>query len=256
MIFVAPYYVSKRYLPNASDVFFHRQLVYFPPTGFTPTETESIFNFPEYCHKKRIALPQIFWNFCSRYFINSQLAMEAIDILTPLIDSKNIVMTALIYPRDIRAIEKAIQVMQEHPKLKKKILHSPLDMDCISREVCSHLLYEVFLEKRGYEGVVQYLDRYKSKEQILTLISAIVVNRLRVLASLHPLLVFDEFWIDILKETPPPEENQKREFEIDAVDFFCSTLLGSILFPLYGRCDSLKKEPNHRTVKYGKTRRN
>jgi len=243
MIFVAPHYISKRYLPYASDVFFHGQLVYFGPTGFTPIETKSILNFPEYCYKKRIALPQVYWDFCSHYFVNSQLALEAINILEPLRESKNIVIMALSYSRDIRAIEEAIQITHEHPNLKKKILLAPLDIDFISRETCSHLLYEVFLEK-GYEGVVQYLEQYMTKEQIETLVSAVVVNRLRVLASFYPLLIFDEYWIDILKEIPPLHENQRKELENHEVDIFCSRLFGSILYPLYGRCDSLEKNQN------------
>jgi hypothetical protein len=241
LIFVGPCYISKRYLPYASDVFFHNQLVYSIPTGFHPIEAQSIIDFPEYCHKKNIALPAIYWKFCSRYFANSDQALKAIDLLKPLQVSKNILIIALTYPRDIRSIEESIRIIHEKPKLKAKILHSPLSLDFVSREICSHLLFEVFLEKKGHEGVVHYLDQYRTKEQIETLIAAVVVNRLRVIASLHPLLIFDEYWTDILEETPPIRKDHTKEVEIGEVDIFCHRLFSSILYPIYGRCDSRKK---------------
>jgi len=242
MIYVAPVYISKRHLPYASDVFFHQQLVYFAPTGIFPFENQSVLDFPQYCYERKIALPGIYWDFCSLYFANSYFALQAADILKPLRDSKNIEIIALSYSRDLRAIQESIQIMRKHPNLRNKILRSPLDIEIISREVCSHLLHEVMLEKNGFDGVVRYLEQYKHKDQIETLVSAVVVNRLRALASFYPLLVFDEYWIDILNEIPPLRETMEgKEPEIQEVDILSSRLFASILSPLYGRCDSLKK---------------
>ena len=241
MIIAGPGYVGQTYLPYASDIFFHGQLRYFIPTGFTPIELNSILDFPTYCYENKTPLPAIYWQFCSRYFVNSKSANEAINILEPLRASKNILVSALSYPRNIAAIGKAKQIMNEHPAIKQKILDAPLDIDFVSREVCSHLLFEVFLEKKGFEGVIQYLRQHSSVEQIRELIAAVIVNRLQFFGKLDKILLFEGYWTDILDELSFLREDQIKDFESHDVDVFSSRLLASILFPIYGRCDTLKK---------------
>lgn len=241
MIIVSPGYIGQTYLPYASDIFFHGQLLYFIPTGFTPIELSSVVDFPTYCYENKVSLPGIYWQFCSRYFVNSKSAKEAIDILEPLRASKNILVSALSYPRNIAAIGKSKQIIDEHPTIKQKILDAPLNIDFVSREVCSHLLFEVFLEKKGFEGVIQYLRQYSSIEQIKKLIAAVIINRLQFFGELDKILLFEGYWIDILNELSGLREDQIKDFESHDVDVFSSRLFASILFPIYGRCDTLKK---------------
>jgi hypothetical protein len=241
MIYVAPYYLSLKTLPYAADVFLHKNLTYFLPTGFTPIEAQSILDFPEYCRDNKIALPSIYWRFCSLYFNNSELALDAINLLKPLHESKNMTYIATIYPRDTGAIQKAAKVLSDRPEFRQKLLGAPLELDFVSREMCSHLLYEVFLEKGGYEGVVVYLKHYMSQKQILNLLSAVLLNRLQVLSHFTPLLVFDEPWGEIFQNIEHAPEIERKAPSVDDVDILCSRLFHFMLDPIYGKCDSLAK---------------
>ncbi len=242
MICIAPGYISPAYMPYAADIFFHDQLLYFIPTGFTPLETHAVLDFPTYCYNKRIALPEIYWKFCSRYFVNSKLALNAMDILEPLRVTKNIIVSALSYPRNIAAIGRAIQILDEKPILKQLILNAPLDVNFVSREICSHLLFEVLLEKKDFDGILQYIQGYLSNEQILKLVTAVLINRLQVFTQTQTkILLFDDYYLDILAKFETPHGGETEDVEEYHVDAFTSRLFSSILYPIYGRCNTRRK---------------
>lgn len=58
---VCPDYLCHNTLPYASDIFYHRKIVYTLPTGFHSEETNAVINFPEYCKKNSIFLNDIVW---------------------------------------------------------------------------------------------------------------------------------------------------------------------------------------------------
>ena len=75
---VIPSYLNKYCLPYASDIFYHGHLTYFLPTGFMPQEMKTVFEFPQYCRSRAIALPNIIWDMCKLYFENDIEANECV----------------------------------------------------------------------------------------------------------------------------------------------------------------------------------
>jgi hypothetical protein len=84
MLVVAPGYLNEHCLPYASDIFYHKRLLYFLPTGFHPLELHSIALFPQYCHEHSVVMPKLIWEMCHLYFENSKRAVGCLDILEPL----------------------------------------------------------------------------------------------------------------------------------------------------------------------------
>src|SRR5688572_6533100 len=136
MLIVAPTYISSKTLVSTADVLYHGNVTYFMPTGFHPTEIESVATFPSFCHRTSIKLPRLIWEFCSLYFENSEDARKCLRILEPLRKSHISVVT-ITYPRNRAAIEHARQLLFEHPSLMRSIRATNLDMRFVAREVLS-----------------------------------------------------------------------------------------------------------------------
>lgn len=82
---ICPNYLCYDTLPYAADIFYHRNLTYFMPTGISPGEWINIIEFPQYCSDRNIALPKIIWEMQKKYFESAKQAVECSDILKPLI---------------------------------------------------------------------------------------------------------------------------------------------------------------------------
>lgn len=245
MIVVGPGYLSPKNLPYASDIFYHRNLVYLLPIGFHPIELRSVSEFPRYCYDRSIALPEIIWEMCKLYFENSRDAKEAFDLIEPL-RGRFISIIATVYPRDVTAITNTKRLLIEYPVLDQCFKNMPLDMRFAARELLSHVLYEVFI-KEGYKGAVEYLrENSENPEEFLELIAAVLLNRLIRLPS-STLLLYEHTWFPLLNEInklglfDKSGDSPVAEGENFDIEHFRFRLFETILLPIFGRCDSQKK---------------
>jgi hypothetical protein len=242
MPIVAPTYISDRTLPYASDIFYHDRLTYFLPTGLHPIEAHSIAGFPGYCSGASIALPKWVWDFCYSYFENTINALQCLKTLAPLRE-RHITVVATAYPRDRAAIERSKEILRTHPLIRHAIERVDLDMAFVSREVMSHVLFEIFLED-GYNGAVQYFKNNSvSTDATLELVAAVLANRLRLFCSdKSPLLVYEHSWYPAIAELASVESNSPSErTDADIFEHFTYKLFETVLSPLFGRIDSPDK---------------
>lgn len=242
MPIVAPTYISDRTLPYASDIFYHGRLTYFLPTGFHPIEAHSIAGFPGYCGGASIALPKWIWDFCRSYFENTTNALQCLKTLAPLRE-RHVTFVAAAYPRGQAAIEHAREILRAHPPIRQAIERVDLDMAFVSREVMSHVLFEIFLED-GYKGAVRYFrDNSASADATFDLVAAVLVNRLRLFCSdSSPLLVHEHSWYPAIAELASVESKSSGErTDADIVEHFTYKLFETVLLPLFGRIDSPDK---------------
>lgn len=245
MIVVGPGYLNHNCLPYASDIFYHRNLIYLLPTGFHPIELHSVSGFPRYCYDHSIAFPKIIWEMCSLYFENGIAAKEALDIIEPLRE-RFINIIATIYPRGRTAIRSAKQLLMEHPLLQECFERTPFDIRFAARELLSHVLFEVFIEE-GYKGAVKHLRANSEKpEEFLRLVAAILINRLRKL-PIRTLLLYEHTWFPMLNQMndlglfDKPGDSAVAEADSFDVEHFRYKLFETILLPIFGRCDSQPK---------------
>ena len=177
-VLVAPEYLSRRCLPSPADVFYHRRLVYFLPTGFLPQEISAVCEFPARCRRQAIAFPPFVWDACNQYFQNSLDASEALVVLEPL-RASHIDVALSSYPRDINAIAETRARMKAMPSLRQAIFDARVPERMVARELLSHVLFEVALE-RGQDGAVDYLkEGTSSPDAAIELIGVLLANRLR-----------------------------------------------------------------------------
>jgi hypothetical protein len=250
MALIGPGYLSQKSLPYASDVFYHQKLTYFSPTGFHPTETNSVIEFPGYCHQHSIALPEIIWEMPQHYFNSAKALIENSEILEPLRD-KVIKLVQPVYARDRSAIDRAKATIIENPILLEKFKLVDLDLQLVSRELLSHVLYGLFLEE-GFSGAIQYIhDNSKTSDDFLLLIASVLVNRLRAL-FIYPsseLLLYEHSWSPIIHELARMVDVEKSDESSDStvssdrveIENFKFKLFEVVLSPLFGRCDSYSK---------------
>jgi len=243
---VGPTYLAPDVLPSAADIFYHKSLIYSLPTGFHPTELTNVYSFPEYCRKKGVSLPRIYWYFCSEYFLNSKLTYDCLEVLEPLRKSGNITITQLIYGRDIKAISNAAELIERNLDIINLIDKCPLSTPFIAREFLSHVLYKVYLEKGStFDGVVDYLQQYQSKEQILKLIYTVLVNRFSLFADPRlgaSVLVFHPNYVNLLSELYLQISGKSLErTEEERINVFTYALFNRLVHPIYGICDNSKK---------------
>jgi hypothetical protein len=245
--FVGPDYLCKRNLPYAADVFYHGKIIYFLPTGFHPLETESVASFPEYCISNSIALPMAFWKMCNIYFESAMESKECADILQPL-RKDHIVIAESVYNRDLKAIRSMKALISKHPQLYELFKKIPVDMKFASRELMSHALYAVVLE-RGTSGAAQYLRKQSvSIDTLSKLIAAVILNRIRNI-TLFPgnLLIFEHEWYPIVLELSKytnkgtPNHVIHNDEDSGRIEFVKFRLFEQLLNPVYGRCDTLSK---------------
>jgi hypothetical protein len=245
MVVVGPGYLNHNCLPYASDIFYHKNLIYLLPTGFHPIEMNSVIEFPSYCYDHSIAFPKIIWEMCSLYFDNSKAANEALDIIEPL-RGKFIKIVATSYPRGRTAIRSAKRLLMVHPSLQECFERTAFDIRFAARELLSHVLFEVFLED-GYKGAVKYLRANSEKpEELLRLVAAVLINRLRKL-PIHTLLLYEHTWYPMIRQMDAlglfdkSMDSTIGETDSFDVEHFRYKLFETILLPIFGRCDSLPK---------------
>lgn len=248
MIIHVPTYLNRRTLPLVSDLLYHSKVFYFLPTGTHPLEFRNVLRFPRYCTSKSIELPALVWEMCELYFVNTKEAAYCAEILQPLIGS-NILVVTPIYPRDRAAIEKAKQLIENHPSLSNALASVELDPKFLAREFLSHILFEIYLEN-GINGSIKYIyENSRTETEFHLLISSILINRLTSLVTLdYPILLYEHSWITLLQEhaklsaphskNPANNQNENDSFEIEHFRF---KLFETLLMPLYGRCDSKEK---------------
>ena len=246
---VGPTYLNKKNLPFAADIFYHGKIVYFLPTGFHPIELKSVFEFPNYCRERSIALPGVIWEMCNLYFENSIEAKECVDILEP-IRKDHLVIAAPVYSRDVKAIKKTKKFMHKYPQLYGIFTRTELNLNFAARELLSHVLYEVVLE-RSMEGAAEYLRRHCKKiDDLIILIAAVILNRIRLLTLYtENLLLYEHDWYPLIIEIDKCQKSEKGEDDVKNntdsanIEFFRFRLFEQILNPIFGKCDNqLKNE--------------
>ena len=195
-----------------------------------------------YCHGASIALPKWVWDFCALYFENTKATLRCLDILAPL-RVKHVAIISAAYPRGRAAIDHAKELLEKHPSLLQAISYVDLDMSFVSREVLSHVLFEIFLEE-GYKGALQYFkDNSKSADAVFELVAAVLVNRLRLFSSgASPILVYDHSWYPAIAELDSIQSGRcDEQTDSDAIEHFTYKLFESVLLPLFGKVDSPRK---------------
>lgn len=254
MAIVVPEYLSKKSLPLASDIFYHKNIVYFLPTGFHPTEINSVLDFPSYCKTNEVALPYIIWDSCKLYFDADKEALECVKIIEPFRKNFiNLVMPA--YPRGREQIDECKILLKENPDIYECFKETALDLKFISRELLSHILFEIFLEE-GYEGAIKYIkDNFTSFDDLLFLIAAVMVNRLSIFSKLDtPLLIYNHSWYPVFDKLSGLLEKVQNTSLTDSflVEHFQYKLFETILLPIFGYCDSQKKNYHIAEIAKGK----
>lgn len=249
MAIVIPEYLSKRSFPLASDIFFHQKVTYFLPTGFHPTEINSVLDFPDYCKKNEVALPYAIWDSCRLYFEASKDALESAKILEPF--KRDFIKFIIpVYPRGRKQIDECKVILKENPDIYKDFKEIALDLTFVSRELLSHILYEIFLEE-GYEGVIKYImENSASADDFLLLIAAVLMNRIRILMKTEvPILVYNHSWYPVIDKLSSLLDKTQRISASDnfLVEHFHYKLFESILYPIFGYCDLQSK--NYEIVK-------
>ena len=242
MLVVAPGYLNERCLPYASDIFYHKRLLYFLPTGFHPLELHSISVFPQYCYGRSVTMPTLIWEMCNLYFENSKRAVVCLEILEPL-RKQHILVATTSYPRDRTAIELVLTMLRNHPELLSAFFATDLDLPFASRELLSHVLFEIFLDE-GYQGSIKYLrDHANSPDSFLRLVAAVILNRLKIFAGRETnLVVYEHSWYPVIG-TFLPLISEGRFWQDDAsrVEHFRYKPFETVLLPIFGRCDSKEK---------------
>jgi len=242
MIVVGPGYLNERSLPYASDVFYHGRLLYFLPTGFHPLELHSVAQFPEYCAIHSVPMPSVIWEMCRLYFQNSGPANTCLEVLEPLIQ-EHITVAVPSYPRGRYAVERAQALLCDHPLLLTAFADIDIDMRFVSRELLSHVLFEIFIEE-GFRGAIAYLNANgDSPQKLVRLVAAILLNRLKIFANRQTkLLVYEHTWypfmhsaLDLLSGEGTQNDHAFK------VEHFRYKLFETILLPIFGKCDSKRK---------------
>lgn len=248
MILVGPNYLNSKILPFASDIFYHKKIGYLLPTGFHPTEINSVLEFPNYCKLNSIALPSLVWKMCDLYFENTRQALEASDILKPL-HNDFITLIQTSYPRNRAIIDETKKFIKDNPKLLECFERTSIDLCFISREVLSHILFEIFIEE-GYRGVVQYIrENFRTEDDFILLIAATIINRLKLFeGDSIDLLLYDHSWIPLIDTYMEIREscmevckNRNDDSDSFMIDNMCYKLFEGILMPIFGRCDTQDK---------------
>lgn len=238
---VCPDYLCKDTLPYAADIFYHGNLTYFMPTGFTPSEWENVMEFPQYCAERNISLPQIIWEMQKKYFECSKQAVISSKILEPF--GKKILKVLTSYPRDIAAISEARLEIKRNNKIMEKFLGIEIDFNFLTRELFSHVFLEVYLEG-GFEYVRYYLEtNFSNQEKMFELLAAVLVNRMYKVYNSGGIncIVYNHSCYPFLLEIFEKKEENKVSFDSDSIDSSAYRLFTEIITPIFGRCDSVQK---------------
>lgn len=243
---VVPSYLNRNSLPYASDIFYHGKITYFMPTGFVPQEIKTVFEFPEYCRNRSIALPNIIWEMCKLYFENDIETNECADILEHL-RKDHITLALLSYPRNIEVVDEAKNYIQNNLELFQIFRRIDVDIKFAARELLSHVLYEVVLEK-GEEEAVEYIKiNSRNINDIALLIAAVIMNRVKLFISFETILIYEHDWYPLITRIRELQANEANKIKVtdtqdsERIEAFGSRLFGEILNPIYGRCDSKPK---------------
>lgn len=240
---IVPEYLNNRTLPYVSDVFYFDEINYIKPTGFIPKEYKLVFEFPFYCKEKNIELPQFVWEMCDKYFINDKIFLENLKIIEPL-RGNMVNVNAIAFDRGIDAINKAKILLSENLDLQCYIDNLSIDFNYISREMMSHVLYEIFLIE-GYEGSINYMRKnFLDSYSLHKTISAVVLNRFLNIEKMNSkILTYDVNLAFFLRKL---EENKataciSTKFDSDIDDYISHRLFNEIICPIFGKCDTEKK---------------
>lgn len=239
MAIVIPEYLSKKSLPLASDIFFHQNIIYFLPTGFHPIEINNVLDFPDYCKKKEVALPYIIWDSCRLYFEADKESLECAEILEPF--RRSFIKCVLpIYPRGRKEIDDCKVFLKENQDIYEDFKKIALDLTFVSRELLSHILYEIFLEE-GNEGAIEYIrENMSSIDDFLFLIAAVLINRLRIFSEMDSaFLIYNHSWYPVFSKISDLLCKVEKNSSSDSflVEHFQFKLFESILYPVFGYCD-------------------
>jgi hypothetical protein len=250
MIFFGPEYISDKYLPRATDLFYHNTITIFAPTGFHPIEMTSVFSYPNTCIERNIALPQIIWEMHISYLKASFNAKNALVILEPLL-KKHIVISQLSFARDYNAINRCKDLIHANPNITDLINKVPKSFELISREVLSHILFEVMIED-GINGVTRYLKENTANDDKLNLlINAALINKLRIYnyVPFSNSLVNNDSWAMLIENLVSLSQDSKSikdnlsylSSDIFKISQIAFNIFNQVLYPIYGDCDSLEK---------------
>lgn len=243
MLIICPGYLNDISLPLASDILYHKKLLYFLPTGFHPIELHSVAGFPSYCLQNSIALPSIIWEMCNLYFENGKVAIDCIDKIEPL-RGKSITIAASSYARSRKMINESKKILNTHTELFELFKAVELDLRFAARELLSHVLFEIFLDV-GLKGAIEYLqDNSRKPEDFLFLICAVLLNRLRIFDQPSiEIAVYEHSWYPLISKFSKINKSGIESEAVETsdeftVEHFRYKLFETLLFPILGRCDS------------------
>jgi hypothetical protein len=243
---VGPAYLSKRSLPYAADIFYHKKITYFLPTGFTPAELKSVAEFPNYCKSRSILFPDVIWEMCTLYFENNIEAFECANILEPL-RKDHIVLANAIYNRDTRAINETKQFLSKYPQIYDMFLGTEENLNFAARELLGHVLFGIVVET-SLDNAVKYLQKHIEKiDKFIFLIAAVIINRIKAFTSFENLVVYEHDWYPLIKEVEKCGNIESRktinnqDMDSKNIEFLRFRLFEQILNPIFGLCDSKSK---------------
>lgn len=245
---VGPGYIAPEAIPHAADIFYFRDVHYTVPTGFMPIERSNVCEFPRYCREKGVSLPRVYWEMFGQYYDNDRLALDCAELLEPLTKVGKISFDRMLYERDRKTIQQAAKFVAENPGLLRLIMACPISFRFVSREVVSHAVSGID-PNRGvsFDFLIRYLSRYSSRRKLIELTASVLVHRLEVFMQLErspfdEVLLFEEGQRRVIAEIkklrlPKDDKNDPKSSELH----LRYRIFGTLLEPIYGKCDSRKK---------------
>ena len=162
--------------------------------------------------------------------------------LEPLRGLVSIVATS--YNRDKAAIDWCRNLLFENPHLVETVRNTRLAMPFVAREVLSHVLYEVFLVE-GHRGCVEYFREHAATpESTDWLVAAVLVNRLKLFATMStPVVLFEHHWYELLSQVKVALNSSSQSEPEDAqrAELFAHSLFEALITPIFGWIDTRDK---------------
>ena len=246
-VLVVPEYASPDVLPYASDILYHGRLVYTMPTGIAPEQADAVASFPEYCKQHDLAMAPAVWQLLRAYWDNAPLAGECVDLLRPFGD--RVAFWAVVYARDETAIERARSLLTDHPDLMDAFAITEWSVPFLAREIMSHVLFELRLE-RGIDHAARYLQEHLgSFEKFVDLAAAVMTNRVSALASVpFPIILYKETWWPFVTGVQDARGAPIAGDEEGRTEFLTHKIFEAVLLPIFGRCDDAAKNSQIATL--------
>jgi hypothetical protein len=240
---VIPGYLDEQVIPEVADVLYFEQLLFWLPTGFTPVEFDSVRNFPKFCARENIDLPDIVWRLITWYREADARALDAAVVLKPLKEKGLVKYLLPVYGRGQAEVKAAAAAVSSDKDLRSGLEQVPFDTQLFARELVGHALFGVFVES-GYEGSLKVFRNCTVSETSLSdVLGAVVINRLMAMSgTLDNAILYDHRWLPLLQAVQSSkEEGSDTDRQDDALEYSTFRVFSEVLRPVFGRCDEPAK---------------